>query len=72
MITFTDNLYKLTNTETGQIYYCLTPTSFCDIIGCAQSTRYAFSKTGKFKQWKLELIDGKHIEWGDIYKGRKC
>lgn len=72
MITFTNDLYKLTNTETGQIYYCLTPTSYCDITGCAQSYRYKFAVAGKYKHWKLELIDGKHIEWGDIYKGRKC
>ncbi len=64
----TDELYKLTNTETGEVYYCITPTDYCTIVGCSQAQRYKFGVDGKWRNWKLEVIDGSKIKWGDIYK----
>lgn len=68
MVRFTDELYKLTNIETGEVYYCLSPTDYCKIAGCSQATRYSFEFHGKWRNWTIETIDGRDIKWGDIYK----
>lgn len=68
---YPNDLYKLTNTETGDVYYCIKATDYCKIAGCSQATRYSFELHGKWRDWRIETIDGTHIEWGQIYKHAK-
>ena len=51
MINFTDNLYKLTNTATGENIYCITLTDACLACGISQASRYSMLPKGKWKEW---------------------
>lgn len=63
-----NKLFKLTNTTTGEVKYCMKVTHATAVMGAYPSLIYTIKISGKFKDWIFEEIDGTNIPYGDIYK----
>lgn len=63
-----NNLFKLTNTVTGEVKYCIRMSHVIPLIGAYPSIMYIIKRSGKFKDWIVEEVDGTNIPYGDIYK----
>lgn len=61
-------LYKVCDTETGEVNYCMNLSQVCMIVGASGGQRYAIMKNKKYKNYTVEEIDGELIPWGKIYK----
>lgn len=63
-----NNVIRLTNSETGEVYY-FTKDYYVQIcIGCTQSAMplIKVGKSVRFPQWKYEIVDGSNILYKDI------
>lgn len=67
-MTLSNKLYKVYDTITGEVNYCMNLSQVCMIVGASNGQRYSFLKNQKYKNFTIEEIDGASIPWGKIYK----